>query len=285
MAGPLKLLFCFVSSAIVASAIVVIATVAPSYADPLKGVGLEFAMFNTAPGVQTGQPAICPAGSVPLGGGGQVYYPSEVWLASSTPTVGNTGWDIDYNNYRTLTTPAELYAICANAPADYRIVSSGLVLAPPGVQSKAEATCPAGTVVLGGGVTSFSAYSVNISDSYPNGKTGWVGAMSNTSGVDTNIEAYATCGAKPEGYKIVSKSRNMPAHRGNEVEPNCGNPEKEEVIGGGVSSSSRSTQVNVETTAPLSFLGGPWDSLEANYSSSDASMTGYAICAHQPTSG
>jgi hypothetical protein len=119
-------------------------------------------------------------------------------------------------------------AISATHPPGYQIVSSGLVSAPPGSSSSgAFATCPAGTVVWGGGV-GFSvepSQSLSVNTSSPNGSSGWEGWVNNTGTTAEQFMADAICAGKPAGYKIVSREVANPAGTQAHATATCPSPD------------------------------------------------------------
>jgi hypothetical protein len=94
--------------------------------------------------------------------------------------------------------PGAAGATGATGPAGisgYTQVQSATTNNPSGDQDVAIANCPAGESVLGGGAFgSAVATGQSITTSEPaNSDTGWLVAMSNSSGSDDNFTAYAIC--------------------------------------------------------------------------------------------
>jgi len=83
----------------------------------------------------------------------------------------------------------------AAGATNYTGVQSSTVNNPNGAQDVAIANCPAGESVLGGGAFgSATGTGQSITTSEPaNSDSGWLVAMSNTSGSDANFVAYAIC--------------------------------------------------------------------------------------------
>ena len=94
--------------------------------------------------------AACPAGTVPLGGGGAVKSAvAGLTIVQDNPTA--TGWifaaieqGAGTNSNWSLTT----WAVCAPAPAGYQVITASGTITPP---APANASCPAGKKVTGGG--------------------------------------------------------------------------------------------------------------------------------------
>jgi hypothetical protein len=75
-----------------------------------------------------------------------------------------------------------------------RTVNSGAVALPIGQKVEAEKQCPAGTFVIGGGVsTTYPGTQVSVGASYPDGMDTWRAAVSNNSGMATTFTVYAIC--------------------------------------------------------------------------------------------
>jgi hypothetical protein len=124
--------------------------------------------------------------------------------------------------------------IRATQPPGYQVVSSGLVNAPKGtVSSGAFATCPAGTVVWGGGVAFSHANgpSLTVNTSSPNGSSGWEGWVNNTGDTTLQFSVDAICADKPAGYKIVSREVSSPPNAQSHATATC--PAPDVLLGGG----------------------------------------------------
>jgi hypothetical protein len=129
-------------------------------------------------------------------------------------------------------------AKAVTAPPGYRIVRGPLMPAPAGpLDSGGQVSCPTGTVAWGGGtaVQGVGGPTESINTSAPNGPTAWRGRVNNT-GVETQVlTAFAICGQKPAGYKIV-RTTGATTPDGNPVAivggASC--PAGTSVIGGGV---------------------------------------------------
>jgi hypothetical protein len=78
----------------------------------------------------------------------------------------------------------------------YTVVSTPLATIAAGAYSFFAATCPAGLSVLGGGGSNSSGAGVVIlTDSRPNGSTGWGVWYKNTGSTDSAASAWAVCGS------------------------------------------------------------------------------------------
>jgi hypothetical protein len=97
----------------------------------------------------------CPSGTVPLGGGALIQGAgnSSIELESSSP-VPSVGWNVQSVNSSFNTYTLDLSVACADqaAVAGYVITTSNVGV-PAGGSTTQTVSCPAGTVVLGGGTT------------------------------------------------------------------------------------------------------------------------------------
>ena len=92
----------------------------------------------------------CPTGSVLLSGGlATTADTANVYQLTAAPTSNRAfhGVQMNMNN---LDQPFHLYALCAAKPTGYTRVTTNVSI-PVGMDFPADATCPSGTVVIGGG--------------------------------------------------------------------------------------------------------------------------------------
>jgi hypothetical protein len=161
------------------------------------------------------------------------------------------------------------------APPGYTVVNSGAVDNPAGRQTRGTATCPTGTVVLGGGVYSSSGdTSINLNSSFPTGSTGWSADMNNASSEDASAVVYAVCAQRPKKYSIV-ESTEIENPSGEQTEATASCPANTQVLGGGGYSTSAELGVNLNST--LVNLQG-WLVEMNNGSVADADAMAIAIC-------
>lgn len=108
---------------------------------------------------------------------------------------------------------ALLTAPSASAAAGYQIVRKDVTVAAGGFLRDV-VTCPAGTVVLGGGAQVVGAgsadFSTRLQESAPGTVNGgaqsvWLVALRNGGRVPRTIGLFATCGRAPSGYQVVRK--------------------------------------------------------------------------------
>jgi hypothetical protein len=81
-----------------------------------------------------------------------------------------------------------------NGIAALKIVKSAPIDLPVGVQKPVSQPCPAGSLVMGGGIsTASTSTKVVINASYPDGLTNWRADVSNESLAPTTFTVYALC--------------------------------------------------------------------------------------------
>ena len=245
-----------------------------------KGYVFESATFTATNNQQTGGAVACPTGTVTWGGGAVIGAGNlNHNINTSYPSADGSAWNVKVNNTSGVDVYFHVYAVCADVPANYHVVYSTPVDNPPTTQNYAEAVCPKGTVVLGGGAYSAStSTSVNINSSYPgfsHKSHFWNVEMNNASLTDSSAQSTIVCSKKPKGYRIVESAViDNPSGSYSSAEASC--PSKTVAVGGGLYSSSYSTSVNLQSTFPNSTM---WGSYENNASSFDAQIAGWAVCA------
>ncbi len=229
----------------------------------------------------------CPAGTV-VWGGGVVNSSSNlgvnVWESlPENPSVSDPGiwyWLGGANDQPDVLDPLAADAACADQPEKYSIQYSPIVSIPPLTHGTATATCPKGTVALGGG--GMGGYQpVTLGDSFPTkaGKlSAWTVSVNNSLTEASGMaEAAVVCGKKPKGYAVVlGVTVDNPPGTESNATASC--PTGSSVVGGGNTSSSTNIDVNVNTTIPDN--ADEWTVYENNASTDDdAPLTAFAICA------
>jgi hypothetical protein len=172
-------------------------------------------------------------------------------------------------------------AISADHPPGYQIITSGPTNAPPSAfNSGAFATCPAGTVVWGGGVAFIGVpnLSLTVSTSNPNGSGGWAARVNNTGTTTAQFEVDAICANKPKGYQIVSEMVDNPSAAQSDATATCPSPDV--LLGGGTLSTA--DQVGAVLTSAWPRSSAKFKGYMYNGTSSDANFIVYAVCGHKP---
>jgi hypothetical protein len=172
-------------------------------------------------------------------------------------------------------------AIRATQPPGYQVVSSGLVNAPHGTSSSGGfATCPAGTVVWGGGVAFSHANgpSLTLNTSSPNGSSGWEGWVNNTGDTTAQFSVDAICADKPAGYKIVSREVSSPPRTQSHATATC--PAPDVLLGGGALATADQAADVLTSAWPRTSV--KFTGYLDNGLTSVANIIVDAVCGHKP---
>jgi hypothetical protein len=171
--------------------------------------------------------------------------------------------------------------IGANHPPGYTIVRSAPFSAPPGAfDSGGSATCPAGTVVWGGGVAFLGAFGpdLTVNTSQPAGSSGWEARVNNTGTTTPQFRVDAICADKPMGYRLVTKTADSPPNRQTHDTVTCPSPKV--LLSGGTLSSD--DQVTSFLTSAWPVSSARFTAYMVNGTATDQAFTVEAICAHKP---
>ena len=173
-------------------------------------------------------------------------------------------------------------AVSVGHPPGYQIVTSGPVNAPPSaLDTGGSATCPAGTVVWGGGVSFVDGQdgsTLTVNTSEPD-SAGWFATVNNTGTATAQFAVDAICASKPAGYGIYTESVDNPA--GSQAHATAECPYPQVVLGGGTLSTSdaaTAVQTSAWPVGPAKFTGYMY-----NATPDDARFTVFAVCGHRPT--
>jgi hypothetical protein len=136
--------------------------------------------------------AQCPTGKVVTGGGGAAGPFGRI--ISAKPLADGTGFvALGYNDHLLDSSRVSAFAICIDRPADYKVVEATKTLQRL-QRGTVRATCPAGTVLLGGGAE--GSTDTYLASSAPEAGGGaWAALLRNDlvlPGSDF-IRSYATC--------------------------------------------------------------------------------------------
>ncbi len=223
--------------------------------------------------------AKCPKGTVALSGGAYITSSSVKAGINASFPAGQRIWEAVANNFSGTATTFNVYAVCAKPPKGYEQLTGKLVSNPAGDQDSATENCPAGDVLLGGGVFDDDpSFSVGMSSSYPSTSGSWTAAVSNFSTRDSQFEVIAVCASPFPHYAIPSTSASDPAGVQKGIIQDCTG--KAVVLGGGnQSSNTTNLRIEMKATQPFPASGTGWKSGENNDTSSSTTLTSYAICA------
>ncbi len=152
--------------------------------------------FDNPAGAQTQVTATCPGKTVVLDGGvtnNASDLPDGVTLNSSFP-LNSKEWIGYINNASSEDESVSAWAVCAKKPTGYHIEVGKGTTVPPMTQASDTATCPSGTLAVGGGGLSHSSSTaVSVNSTYPDGVTAWRATDNNRSAYSTTVVSYAIC--------------------------------------------------------------------------------------------
>ena len=226
----------------------------------------------------SGGHVICPAGTVPWGGGtgftGGVASAGEN-INTSEPTP--TGWEARFNNSGTR--PDDNFrvdAICARQPTGYTTTFT-TVDNPAGAQAAAVAACPTGTRLLSGGTLSTAdTVDVQLLSAWPLSGQRFKSVMMNGSGTDQRLTTFATCGHRPAGYTIISQTTSDVGGPDTLIgSAQC--PAGTSILGGGIHVTHPRPTITLGSS--LDDAATEWLSEAINEDPAPATATTYAICA------
>src|SRR3954465_8974124 len=122
----------------------------------------------------------------------------------NTSAPSGSGWKARYNDRSSRNATFGIVAICARAPRRYTTTFASIDN-PAGTQVSATATCPARTVLLGGGTQSTSDLpAASITSAWPSSNKTFTGVMWNGTARAERLVVFALCGKRPAGYHVVS---------------------------------------------------------------------------------
>jgi hypothetical protein len=235
----------------------------------------------TSPGVgQTSGTATCPAGTELVGGGASLDSTPALSteIVSSYPSADGTTWTGTLENQVNAGTDLYVRAICAAGVSDYSVVAGALVHNPTGQHTAATATCPSGTVALGGGAhLSSTNLGVSLSDDHPTAQgASWVVHANNVSGAGDQITPYVICGTKPTGYAIaVGPSTAVGASSSGESTAIC--PSGSSVLSGGGNLNAAPTSVDLNGTTASG--NNAWTASVSDTAAATSIISARAVCA------
>jgi hypothetical protein len=182
-----------------------------------------------------------------------------------------------------------LFGVCVDSVSGYQVVSKDATVAAGGFLRDI-ATCPVGTVALGGGATDTS-YSVNqaasldriVQESAPGtsgGQSLWLTALRNNDSVSHVIKLFAVCANSPAGYQVIHKDVTLAA--GGFVRDTAQCPVGSVVLSGGaavVGSGSGDFKTRVQESAPgTAGSQSLWLTAMRNSDSVSHTTSLYAVC-------
>jgi hypothetical protein len=218
--------------------------------------------------------ATCPKNTVAVGGGQDNSSASSLVDMSSSYPSGRE-WISTVDNGSASSTNVTAWAVCITKPSKFKIVKATVSNASQS-QTAGDATCPSGTVVLGGGAKTTSTVQQALNSTKPFGTTAWLVYVNNRDTAAHNYTAYAVCGAKPAGYADVD-SASIPSPGSTQTAGNVTCPSSGVPLSGGVFSSSSDLYTDVNQTTPET--PHQWATTMDNVSSTPTSFNVWAVCA------
>ena len=221
---------------------------------------------NLAGGTTGSVVASCPAGSVVTSGG---FALSEgLWFYNSTKK--DNGWQVYAKNNTTNSLQINVYALCLHNPGGTTTAILEQTHATPSTTTHLAASCPAGSVVVGGAFATASNGSLQLYNSSKSGN-GWQIWVKNVTSGDPLFNVYAIClsgtsGTVSDPMTSVSVPANDYEH-GITMCPACSY-----VTGGGFAINHGEYIYN---TSPS---GNGWQNYVDNPTSDPLQMYTYAIC-------
>ena len=167
------------------------------------------------------------------------------------------------------------------APPGYKIVRGPLTPAPAGpLDSGGQVSCPAGTVVWGGGtaVQGVGGPTESINTSAPNGSAAWRARVNNTGVSTQQFGIDAICAKQPKGYTTTFAQIGNPQHTDAGATATC--PANTVLLSGGVLSTSDSALTAVTSAFPASST--KFTAFVSNGTGVNEGLTVFAICGQKP---
>jgi hypothetical protein len=223
--------------------------------------------------VQVGQSgnavATCPPGTTVIGGGHTFRTPFGLIIDSSRPADSGQGWQVHAVNAGTGAYDFQAVAVCGTV-RDRQVVTGSFNLL-PGQAGWAVATCPAGTVSVGGGG---STSGLVMAESAPAGsEQGWQVRAVNTASAARTITAKAVCATAPS-RQVVTKAFTVPANNNAAATAAC--PAGKVATGGG-HAFNPTTGLSVVVAYPASPVQG-WNLEVHSHASIGWTVTAYTVC-------
>jgi ferredoxin len=214
--------------------------------------------------------ASCPSGSVVTGGG----YAGNTNLFIYNSSQSGNGWQVYAKNSSGSSQLLNAYAICLSNSGGSSTQGVKQVSAPGGGIGNAVASCPAGSIVTGGGYAAQSDKSLYIYNSSQSAN-GWQVYAKNTSGASQLLNAYAICLSATNGT-VTQALKQVSAAGGGIGDAVATCPSGSLVTGGGFAGNTNLFFYNT------SMKANGWETYARNTSGSSQLLNSYAICATFP---
>jgi len=215
--------------------------------------------------------ATCPTHSIVTGGG---YATDPNVLVYNHSKEGN-GWRVYVKNFSGSNKSVNAYAVCLfNVPGASTTQVYQQVNVSGGQIGHAQVSCPAGTIVTGGGWATNHQGSLHLYNSSRSGN-GWGVYVKNKLAPSQLLNAYAICLSSSGSWSTqqVGKQETVPGNSTKGVVAIC--PSGTLATGGGFAGS---TDLKMYNTSPWHTNGTEWITYGKNTSGSGKLLNSYAIC-------
>jgi hypothetical protein len=211
--------------------------------------------------------AACPGGSIVTGGG---FAQADNMILYTQSQSGN-GWQVYAKNQAGSSQLLNAYAICLYNSGGTTSQVYAQVTVSPGSFNNATVSCPAGSVVTGGGYASNTYLTVYNSTMTGNG---WQTYAMNNSGSNQLLNAYATClsGTSATTSQVFAQV-SVPAGTSDNAHVSC--PSGSLLTGG---SFAGSTNLWIYNSSMSSTDSKVWYAYAKNLSGTSQLLNSYAIC-------
>jgi hypothetical protein len=267
--------------------------ISPAMAGPVsvRGITTQTVVGTaTAPAGETGEAeATCGSGELLVGGGYVISGTSTDWQVYVDAPLNGTTWLVEPVNFGTAPLDFSAYAICALSVPGKKGVSAyttqvvaTTVNVPANETGEADATCPAGDLLTGGG------YQVaNVSSNWsiylnaPTSSDTWTAEIDNEVPVTTTYDSFAVCLAKQNAKPVtalttstVSTAATVPANSSQTADVSCGAHQL--MTGGGHVMDSIGQDWLIAASAPVA--SNEWQVQAVDLDSTSREFDSIAVC-------
>lgn len=238
--------------------------------------------------------AVCPSGTVALGGGAKVVGAGSANFGTvvreSAPGSNTLGslWLVAVSNTSSTSRTLGVFVVCGDAPAGYQVVQDNVSLPAGGFVGTDAAFCPGaedalagGAEVVGDGSADFNTVLQGDGSGLNTGYSVWGVSESNDSTSNYTLGIFAVCAQAPTGYAYVQNNVSLPA--GGFVRDSADCPTGTVVLGGGagvIGEGAGNFETEVQESAPdKGSAGSLWLAAVSNHSSTNQTLGIFAICA------
>lgn len=229
-----------------------------------------------SPGATGAAIATCPSMSIVVGGG----YAAHSDVTFYTQYKYGNGWRGDAKNNSGVDRQITVFAVCLHNVSGLSVTQvHGQVTVYPGLKEQAVATCPAGSIVTGGGFHAYPDGSLRVyNSSKATSGVGWQSWAENLTGSNKTHHAYAICLSGSGGTTTqVMSSASIPLNSTGYAIPTCASGTL--VTAGGFA--AQPDLLIYSSSGPYS--GDEWRVYVKNTSLTESrTLFGYAICLSLP---